>query len=185
MATVTYKQSKIAYGVSNVVIFPKSGTKMEVPGATKISAAPQGTSTPIYADNITWMAIIANTGYTLGFEDYFFPTAVKNFMEGREEHGGYVRENADVVEYPEFGLAYQIETDQGPNYFYYPNCRLNGRPSLETETKQDQINPNPMAIEIVASPDADGTVYIWTDDATKGAELLTEPKSWRTIKPVS
>ena len=161
-------KNKITYGISNVHVFPitstdESGvptydtTVIAMPGATELSLDPEGSSDPFYADDVVYYQGVVNNGYsgsvTLADIPEDFLTVV---MKEIKSEGGTFFEDASV-EPLEFAMAVEFKGDQKKRRHLFYRCKAT-RPSLESKTKEDSIEPNTHELEIVVMPRLDNNI---------------------------
>ena len=161
-------KNKITYGISNVHVFPITSTDasgvptydskvISMPGATELSLDAEGSSDPFYADDVVYYQGVVNNGYsgsvTLADIPEDFLTVV---MKEIKSEGGTFFEDASV-EPLEFAMAFEFKGDQKKRRHLFYRCKAT-RPSLESKTKEDSIEPNTPELEIVVMPRLDNNI---------------------------
>ena len=182
-------KNKITYGISNVHVFPITSTDasgvptydtkvISMPGATELSLDAEGSSDPFYADDVVYYQGVVNNGYsgsiTLADIPEDFLTVV---MKEIKSEGGTFFEDASV-EPLEFAMAFEFKGDQKKRRHLFYRCKAT-RPSLESKTKEDSIEPNTPELEIVVMPRLDNNIV-----KARCEEGDTDYETWYT-KPVT
>lgn len=182
-------KNKITYGISNVHVFPITSTDesgvptydskvISMPGATELSLDAEGSSDPFYADDVVYYQGVVNNGYsgsvTLADIPEDFLTVV---MKEIKSEGGTFFEDASV-EPLEFAMAFEFKGDQKKRRHLFYRCKAT-RPSLESKTKEDSIEPNTHELEIVVMPRLDNNIV-----KARCEEGDTDYSTWYT-KPVT
>ena len=182
-------KNKITYGISNVHVFPITSTDasgvptydtkvISMPGATELSLDAEGSSDPFYADDVVYYQGVVNNGYsgsiTLADIPEDFLTVV---MKEIKSEGGTFFEDASV-EPLEFAMAFEFKGDQKKRRHLFYRCKAT-RPSIESKTKEDSIEPNTPEIEIVVMPRLDNNIV-----KARCEEGDTDYATWYT-KPVT
>lgn len=158
-------ENKIKYGLKNVYYAVATiatdgsatySTPVALPGAVSLSLAPQGETTPFYADNIAYWTGISNTGYEGDLEVARLTDAFKTDILGYERDTNEVifeNANADPVH---FALLFQFEGDQKATRHAMYNC-VATRADASGETKGENIEPQTESVTINAK-----TIYVST-----------------------
>ena len=182
-------KNKITYGISNVHVFPIPSTDasgvptydtkvISMPGATELSLDAEGSSEPFYDDDVPYYHGVVNNGYsgsiTLADIPEDFLTVV---MKEIKSEGGTFFEDASV-EPLEFAMAFEFKGDQKKRRHLFYRCKAT-RPSIESKTKEDSIEPNTPEIEIVVMPRLDNNIV-----KARCEEGDTDYATWYT-KPVT
>ena len=182
-------KNKITYGISNVHVFPITSTDesgvptydskvISMPGATELSLDAEGSSDPFYADDVVYYQGVVNNGYsgsvTLADIPEDFLTVV---MKEIKSEGGTFFEDASV-EPLEFAMAFEFKGDKKKRRHLFYRCKAT-RPSLESKTKEDSIEPNTPELEIVVMPRLDNNIV-----KARCEEGDTDYSTWYT-KPVT
>lgn len=182
-------KNKITYGISNVHVFPITSTDesgvptydskvISMPGATELSLDAEGSSDPFYADDVVYYQGVVNNGYsgsvTLADIPEDFLTVV---MKEIKSEGGTFFEDASV-EPLEFAMAFEFKGDQKKRRHLFYRCKAT-RPSLESKTKEDSIEPNTHELEIAVMPRLDNNIV-----KARCEEGDTDYSTWYT-KPVT
>ena len=137
-------------------------TPVKVAGAVNLSLEAQGDVTPFYADGITYYQTVANNGYSGDLEMARFSDAmlkdIWGFSEGTTSK--VLTENANT-EPKAFALLFQIDGDQGNQYYVLYNC-TGTRPAISSTTNTETKEPQTQTTTISAVPLEDGTVFART-----------------------
>lgn len=165
---------KVKYNLKNVHLFPISAVNADGsvtyettgsgndahavvipwPGAVSIALDPQGEISIFYADGVEYYTSNGNSGYSGPFTSALVPDAVAEKILGDvvDNNGAYV-ENANAqVKY--FGMAFEFDGDTSGRRHLLYKCSLT-RPKIESQTKEDKIEPVTDEVEINAT-----SVYI-------------------------
>lgn len=170
------KKNKIKYNLKNVhiALLTKEddgsftyGTPVAMPGAVSLSLEAQGESSPFYADGIVYYRTVSNNGYSGDLEmalvtDWFRENILK---EEKDANGVLIEKNTDV-DPVYFALLFEFDGDIKciRHVLYY--CSVSTRPTMESSTKEDTIEPGTETLSISADPREDGLVKAKTGDDT-------------------
>lgn len=137
-----------------------------IPGAVSISLDAEGDSSPFYADGIVYFRSTANNGYSGDLEIALIPEWFRTdiLKEALDENGVLV-ESSTVTEMEKFALLFEFDGDVRCIRHVLYNCSAS-RPSIESETKEDAIEPGTEKLSLTADPREDGLVKSRTGDAT-------------------
>lgn len=137
-----------------------------IPGAVSISLDAEGDSSPFYADGIVYFRSVTNNGYSGDLEialipEWFRTDILQETLDGK----GVLLENSGVGESVKFALLFEFDGDVNAIRHVLYNCSAS-RPSIESETKEDTIEPGTETLSITADPRSDGLVKARTGDTT-------------------
>ena len=141
-------------------------TPQAIPGAVSISLEAEGDSSPFYADGIVYFRSTANNGYSGDLEialihEWFRTEILKEELDAK----GVLVEKSNITETEKFALLFEFDGDvRGIRHVLY-NCSAS-RPSIESETKEDTIEPGTETLSLTADPREDGLVKSRTGDTT-------------------
>ena len=137
-----------------------------IPGAVSISLDAEGDSSPFYADGIVYFRSYTNNGYSGDLEIALIPEWFRTeiLKEGLDDNGVLV-ERSDNSEAVAFALLFEFDGDVRCIRHVLYNCTAS-RPSIESETKEDKIEPGKEKLSITADPREDGLVKSRTGDTT-------------------
>lgn len=170
------KKNKIKYNLKNVhiALLTKGddgtftyGTPEALPGAVSLSLEAQGESSPFYADGVVYYRTISNNGYSGDLEialitDWFRENILK---EEKDSNGVLIEKNTDV-DPVYFALLFEFDGDIKCIRHVLYNCSVSTRPTMESSTKEDTIEPGTETLSISADPREDGLVKAKTGDDT-------------------
>ncbi len=152
--------------VNNGVSTFSYGTPKAIPGAVSISLDAEGESSPFYADGIVYFRSVTNNGYSGDLEmalvpEWFRTDVLQEALDGK----GVLIEKSTNAESVKFALLFEFDGDVNCIRHVLYNC-TSSRPSIESETKEDTIEPGTEKLSITADPRADGLVKARTGDTT-------------------
>ena len=142
------------------------GTPKAIPGAVSISLDAEGESSPFYADGIVYFRSVTNNGYSGDLEmalvpEWFRTEILQEILDSK----GVLVERSTNRESVKFALLFEFDGDANCIRHVLYNC-TSSRPSIESETKEDTIEPGTEKLTITADPRADGLVKARTGDGT-------------------
>lgn len=159
---------KITYGISNVHYAIKTvsaagaisyGKPVALPGAYEISMPPEGETVQVYADNITYVKILVNSGYDGDLGLYTIPESfwVDVLGQTKDTDQTLIESAGDIAK--EFALLGEMQTDtEQTKRFVFWNCSA-GRPDVESSTREDSIEANQFSVPITATA-VEGTEFV-------------------------
>lgn len=135
-------------------------------GAVSISLDAEGDSSPFYADGIVYFRSVANNGYSGELEIALIPEWFRtDILQETLDSNGVLVEKSDQAESVKFALLFEFEGDVRAIRHVMYNCTAS-RPSIESETKEDTIEPGTEKLSLTADPREDGLVKSRTGDTT-------------------
>ena len=144
-------------------------TPKAIPGAVSISLDAEGESSPFYADGIVYFRSVTNNGYSGDLEIALVPEWFRTeILQEALDSKGVLIEKSDNKESVKFALLFEFDGDVNCIRHVLYNC-TSSRPSIESETKEDTIEPGTETLSITADPKADGLVKARTGDTTDAA----------------
>lgn len=148
--------------VENLVTYEKP---VAIPGSVSISLDAQGDISPFYADGIVYYKSAANNGYEGDLEVALLPESFRTDVLGETLDGKKVLiENANAKQTP-FALLFEFDGDEKAIRHVLYNCSAT-RPSVESNTKEESIEPVTETLTISATPLSDGNIKAKTGDTT-------------------
>lgn len=170
--------NKVKYNLKNVYAAKMTETEVEgvssftyanpkaIPGAVSISLDAEGESSPFYADGIVYFRSSTNNGYSGDLQIALIPEWFRTeILQEELDAKGVLVENSNVTESVKFALLFEFDGDVNAIRHVLYNCSAS-RPSIESETKEDTIEPGTETLSITADPRADGLVKARTGDTT-------------------
>jgi phage major tail protein, phi13 family len=140
-----------------------------IPGAVSISLDAEGESSPFYADGIVYFRSYANNGYSGDLEIALIPEWFRTeILKEALDANGVLVEKADTTESVKFALLFEFDGDERAIRHVLYNCSAS-RPSIESETKEETIEPGTETLSLTADPREDGLVKSRTGDTTDSA----------------
>lgn len=141
-------------------------TPKAIPGAVSISLEAEGESSPFYADGIVYFRSTANNGYSGDLEIALIPEWFRTEILKEElDKNGVLVEKSSVAETEKFALLFEFDGDVNAIRHVLYNCSAS-RPSIESETKEDTIEPGTETLTLTADPREDGLVKSRSGDNT-------------------
>ena len=172
--------NKIKYNLKNVHIAISTkesangnytySTPQALPGAVSLSLDSQGESTSFYADGQVYYKSVTNNGYSGDIEialitDWFRENILKEVKDG---NGVLVETDADASPVY-FALLFEFSGDVKAIRHVLYNCSVSARPTIESKTKEETIEPGTETLTISADPRDDGLIKARTGDNTTDA----------------
>ena len=169
--------AKLTETVTDGVTSFSYSTPKAIPGAVSISLDAEGESSPFYADGIVYFRSVTNNGYSGDLEmalvpEWFRTEILQEALDGK----GVLIEKSDNKESVKFALLFEFDGDVNCIRHVLYNC-TSSRPSIESETKEDTIEPGTETLSITADPRADGLVKARTGDMTDATTYANWYKS--------
>ncbi len=161
--------AKLTETVTDGVTSFSYSTPKAIPGAVSISLDAEGESSPFYADGIVYFRSVTNNGYSGDLEIALVPEWFRTeILQEALDSKGVLVEKSDNKESVKFALLFEFDGDVNCIRHVLYNC-TSSRPSIESETKEDTIEPGTETLSITADPRADGLVKARTGDTTDAA----------------
>ena len=161
--------AKLTETVTKGVTSYSYATPKAIPGAVSISLDAEGDSSPFYADGIVYFRSVTNNGYSGDLEMALVPEWFRTeILQEELDSKGVLIEKSDNKESVKFALLFEFDGDVNCIRHVLYNCTTS-RPSIESETKEDTIEPGTETLSITADPRADGLVKARTGDTTDAA----------------
>lgn len=167
-------KNKIKYNLKNVHFAEQEesedgtitfGTPEPIPGSVSLALDAQGEVTKFYADGIVYYKSASNNGYEGDLEIALVPESFRTKIYGEKLDAKKVLvEKADAKQ-KAFALLFEFDGDEKAIRHVLYSCAAT-RPAIESQTKEDTIEPVTEKMTITASPMADGSVKAKTGDDT-------------------
>lgn len=174
----TNKSNKVKYNLKNVhaakLTAAEDGTftyatPKAIPCAVSISLDAEGDSSPFYADGIVYFRSVSNNGYSGDLEMALIPEWFRTeILKETLDTNGVLVEHSDIAETEKFALLFEFDGDIRAIRHVLYNCTAS-RPSIESQTKEDTIEPGTETLSLTADPRSDGLVKSRTGDNTAEA----------------
>lgn len=144
-------------------------TPVAIPGAVSISLEAEGETTPFYADGVVYFRAVTNNGYSGDLEMALIPDWFRtDILQEVLDENNVLVETSTIRESVKFALLFEFDGDVNCIRHVLYNCS-SSRPSIESQTKEDTIEPGTEKLTIAADPRSDGLVKSRTGDATAAA----------------
>ena len=141
-------------------------TPQAIPGAVSITLDAEGDSSPFYADGIVYFRTYANNGYSGDLEIALIPEWFRTeILKETLDSNGVLVEKADNTESVKFALLFEFDGDERAIRHVMYNCSAS-RPSIESSTKEETIEPGTETLSLTSDPREDGLVKSRTGDTT-------------------
>ena len=95
----------------------------------------------------------------------FLNGSVQKILKEELDNNGVLIEKANITELEKFALLFEFDGDVRSIRHVLYNC-TSSRPSIESETKEDTIEPGKEKLTLTADPREDGLVKSRTGDET-------------------
>lgn len=154
--------AKITEGVNGVPAFEKP---VKIPGSVSISMEPQGEISKFHADGVVYYQAAANNGYEGDLEVALLPESFRTDILGEIlDVKKVLVEKADAKQ-EAFALLFEFDGDEKAIRHVLYNCSAT-RPSVESSTKEESIEPVTETLTISATPLPNGRIKAKTGDTT-------------------
>lgn len=158
-------ENKVNFGIENVYYAVLTegttnswATPVHVPGAVSITLDSNTTSTPFYADNITYYSSFANNGYTGTLEMARIPESMLKDIWGiAEDNTDKVIFERSGVQPKPFALLFEKDGDQQDDLYCLYRVIPTSKPTEGTSTIEDSATPVTQSFEFNALPLVTGT----------------------------
>ena len=143
-------------------------TPVPMPGAVSLALDPNGEPESFYADGIEYYIIANNMGYDGDLELALIPESFRtDVLKEEADTNEVLVENANV-ETGAFALLFEFDGDIRKIRHVLYNCSAT-RPSVESQTKEESIEPVTETLTISATPLPNGRIKARTGDTTDEA----------------
>lgn len=161
--------AKLTETVTEGVTSYSYATPQAIPGAVSITLDAEGDSSPFYADGIVYFRSYANNGYSGDLEIALIPEWFRTeILKEVLDTNGILVEKADNAESVKFALLFEFDGDERAIRHVMYNCSAS-RPSIESSTKEETIEPGTETLSLTADPREDGPVKSRIGDTTAKA----------------
>ena len=177
-------KNKIKFNLKNVhaAIQTRDGsggysyaTPVAIPGAVSLSLEANGETTPFYADGMVYYRSVSNNGYSGDLEIALIPEWFREqILKEIKDNNGVLVENNNDVDPVYFALLFEVDGDKKAIRHVMYNCSVSSRPTVESSTKEENIEPGTETLSISADPRDDGLIKAKTGDSTN----VTAYNSW-------
>lgn len=168
------KKNKVKYNLKNVHYALLSlaedgtisyGTPVPIPGAVSIGLDANGEPSNFYADGYAYYTISNNMGYEGDLEIAMVPESFRvDVLKEELDSNKVLVENANV-ETANFALMFEFDGDIKKIRHVMYKCAAS-RPSIESQTNEDEIEVQTETLTLKATPLANGYVKAKTGDDT-------------------
>ncbi len=152
----------LTLGTDGAVSF---GTPVAMPGAVSLSLDPNGEPSNFYADGYAYYTVSNNMGYEGDLELAMVPESFRtDVLKEALDENKVLLENANA-ETENFALLFEFDGDVRKIRHVLYNCSA-ARPTIESQTNEDEIEVQTETLSITAAPLASGYVKAKTGDST-------------------
>lgn len=165
------KDNKVKYNIKNAHYAVQNeteegkitfGTPVAIPGSVSVSFDANGDIAPFYADGIQYFVSAANNGYEGDAEFALIPDQFReDILKEEKDAKGVLHEVSGSGDTQKFAFLFEFDGDQKAIRRVLYNCTAT-RPSIESDTKEENIEPGTETITISNSPLANGRVKAQT-----------------------
>ncbi len=174
---MSLKKNKVKFNICNVHYALQTiaeggqvsfGTPVPMPGAVSLALDANGEPSNFYADGYAYYTISNNMGYDGDLELAMVPESFRTDVLKEElDKNKVLVENANV-ETANFALLFEFDGDVKKIRHVLYNCAAS-RPSIESQTNEDEIEVQTETLALTATPLASGYVKAKTGDDTTDA----------------
>ena len=174
------KKNKVKFNICNVhyaiVRLNIDGTAtfdtpVPMPGAVSLSLDPNGEPKNFYADGFAYYTISNNMGYEGDLELALIPESFrKDVLKETLDSNGVLIESSNV-ETENFALLFELDGDAKKTRHVMYYCSAS-RPTIESQTNEDEIEVKTEKLTIKAAPLGNGLVKAKTGDDTNDEVYL-------------
>lgn len=174
---MSLKKNKVKFNICNVHYALETitedgqvsfGTPVPMPGAVSLALDANGEPSNFYADGYAYYTISNNMGYDGDLELAMVPESFRTDVLKEElDNNKVLVENANV-ETANFALLFEFDGDVKKIRHVLYNCAAS-RPSIESQTNEDEIEVQTETLALTATPLASGYVKAKTGDDTTDA----------------
>ena len=171
------KKNKVKYNLKNVHYALLNsdtngnvtyGTPVPIPGAVSIGLDANGEPTNFYADGYAYFTINNNMGYEGDLEIAIVPESFRvDVLHEKLDDNNVLIEDSNV-ETANFALLFEFDGDVRKIRHVLYKCAAS-RPSIESQTNEDEIEVKTEKLSLKATPLANGYVKAKTGDDTTDA----------------
>lgn len=168
------KKNKVKFNICNVHYALQTigdngdvsfGMPVPMPGAVSLSLDANGEPSNFYADGYAYYTISNNMGYEGDLELAMIPESFRtDVLKETLDTNKVLVENANV-ETANFALLFEFDGDVKKIRHVLYNCAAS-RPSIESQTNEDEIEVQTETLSVKATPLASGYVKAKTGDDT-------------------
>ena len=161
------KDNKVKYNIKNAHYAKQNEAEdgtitfeapVPVKGAVSVSFDANGDITPFYADGIQYFVSAANNGYEGDAEFALIPDQFReDVLKEQRDEKGVLHEISETGDTQKFAFLFEFDGDQKAIRRVLYNCTAT-RPSIESETKEENVEPGTETITISNSPLPNGRV---------------------------
>ena len=135
------------------------GTPKAIKGAVSLSLDSEGEMNPFYADGIVFFRSVSNNGYSGDLEIALIPEWFREdiLQEIKDSNGVLVETNTNV-DPVYFALLFEFDGDEKAIRYVFYNCCVSSRPTVESSTKEENIEPGTETLSLNADARENGLI---------------------------
>ena len=142
-------------------------TPVAIPGAVSLSLDAQGETSPFYADGLVYFRTVSNNGYSGDLEIALIPDWFREqVLKEVKDTNGVLIETNDDIEPVYFALLFEFDGDKKAIRHVMYNCSVSSRPTVDSKTKEESIEPGTETLSLSADAREDGLIKARTGDST-------------------
>jgi len=151
------EENKVVYGLSNVhySLYDADGSTFGIPvalpGAVKVSLAPEGEVSEFYADDAIYYLASTNNGYSGSIEMAELTQEARTALFAETVDTNGVAYETNNVQPPVFALLFEIDGNNHKKRYVFYACQAT-RPTVEHNTLESSKDPQTVTADLTILP---------------------------------